>query len=162
MRSFNIVAMPALAVMVILSVSCSKERVDKAPKQAVVLTVNETLKKNESFTYTVPDSYTDSDDHFEISTPASHAKLSSLNPLSINSAAYTYIPVTDYTGTDQVVISSVEDHHGHDCGAPHGTCGTGHPNAQPDAPELKVIINITIVDDQTTTSTNVRQHATAH
>ena len=78
-------------------------------------TENVTLAAGETYTYVLP---TNTNDKFAVTAQPDHGKLSILNVDVLGKLVYNYIPDSAYTGTDKVVISTVEDTH---AGPPAGS-----------------------------------------
>lgn len=109
----KIVFMCAFAGLVLASlVSCNKaDRVPAIERQ----TVDASLKVNESYTFTLPASKEDAG--YLISTQASNFRVSEIGlDATGENMVYTYTPMIDFVGQDQVVISSPEENEGeHHC-----------------------------------------------
>lgn len=106
----------SLGVAFMLTQSCNKPRLEKE-ETVVKQTIDATINSNEMYTFTLPANT--SDDPFEITTQASHFRISELGVNADGAAIYQYTPETDYVGTDVVVVANVEEK--------HGDCGNGHP-----------------------------------
>lgn len=99
--------------------SCMREDLPQKDEPIIErTTINVELKKNQSYTYSVPQNL--SDDPYQITEQAKHASKSELSTTLI----YTYTPALNYVGTDQVIIANVEEQHN---GNQHG-CGNGGGN----------------------------------
>ncbi len=115
-KSFKVFMM--LSVVAIFLASCNK-------KTETLLTPSYTyhIKANETYTFTLP---TNTDDEFVITTNPTHALVNVLGLDSAGNKIYTYTPILDYTGTDHVVLSTVEETHTgkkpHGPNRPKGTC----------------------------------------
>jgi len=92
-----------LAIAALSLTSCNK-------KEEVLLTPSYSyhLNANETYIFTLP---TNTDDEFVISTNPSHASINLLGLDSAGNKIYTYKPALDYTGTDHIVLSTVEGMH---------------------------------------------------
>ena len=125
--------------------SCQKSDMKKDHEDKIVYqTVDATINANETYTYTVPENK--SDDPFGITSQASHYKTSELEN---ESTTYKYIPATDYTGSDKVVISNVEEQHDGNHSNGGGNCNGNHHHE--DETELVIAINLTIKGVSTAT-----------
>ena len=95
----------------------------------VHLSINEniTLKQAESYTYTLPENKTDKP--FIITVNPKHAAVSSLE-LDNQSGRYVYhyTPISNYTGTDLVVIENGEVNQGGCGNSTSNGHGMGHDN----------------------------------
>lgn len=136
-KQFLVLALASSSILVVQS--CKKMDGDKDHQDKIEYrTVEATINANETYTYSMPENT--SDDAFEITTQASHYKTSSLEN---NATTYRYTPVTDYIGSDKVVISTVEEqHNGHHSGG-GGNCFGGQHHDK-DETELVITINLTI------------------
>ncbi len=118
----NIHFLLLLSFSILVFVSCNKEH------QAVTKVINVSLKPGEAYTYQIP-STGDADDVMQITKQASHAASTSLDfKNNTTPSTFQYTPVTDYTGTDEVDVSTVETHNG-SSGQHHqgfGQCQGGH------------------------------------
>ncbi len=127
--------------IIFLTQSCQKMDFKKDHKDNAKVeyrTVEATINANETYTYAMPENK--SDDPFQITTQASHFKSSMLEN---NATSYRYIPSTNYSGTDRVVISSVEEQHdGHQSNG-GGNCNQNN-NHHDDETEFVITINLTI------------------
>ena len=98
-----------LALMAIISasvlVACHKDRPE------VTQVVNVTLAPNQTYNYTIPVSG-DKDDQLQMTQQAVHFTISTLSIDPKGDGALQYTPAKDYTGTDEIHVSTVEDHHG--------------------------------------------------
>lgn len=112
--------------------SCKKE---EAPKPPVTETYNVSLKVNEAYTFTLPESKPD--DAYEITNQSTHYSISEVGKNAEGKSIYQYTPAPGYTGTDQVVLSNLKEGQRppHEkCGPkpliphkhPHGNCGGDH------------------------------------
>ncbi len=89
-------------------------------------TVNATLDKNTTYTYVLPANTTD--DNFKVTSNPIHAGNSQIVvDGATGNLVYQYTPLTDYTGTDQLVIATVEEQHGQG-NCIHPTNGKPNPN----------------------------------
>jgi len=113
------IAIPILAVVLAFNLSCQKEQDDMVTK-----TIYVTLNSGESYSTTI--SQQSDKNTCSITQQAEHASVSELKAGASNSEKiFTYTPVTDYIGNDQVQItSSQEQHHG------HGGCPMHNQNDQ--------------------------------
>lgn len=135
-KLFLLLATPIL----FLTLSCQKMDMQKDHEdndKVEYRTVDATINANETYTYALPENK--SDDPFQITTQAMHAKTSTLEN---NATTYRYTPATNFTGTDKVMISAVEEQHngGHHSGG--GMCNGGHHHAE--ETELVITINLTV------------------
>lgn len=124
--------------------SCKKEKDDQ--DKIVYQTVDATINANETYTYTLPENK--SDDVFAITSQALHAKTSELQN---EATTYKYIPATDYTGSDKIVISTVEEQHDgqHNNGGGGGNCNGNNHHDEETA--MVITINLTIKGTSTAT-----------
>lgn len=105
--------------------SCKKicEHNDETPS---LQTVDATLDKNTTYTYVLPANT--SDDNFQITSNPTHAGYSQIVvDGATGNLVYQYTPLIDYTGTDQLVIATAEEQHGHG-NCIHPTNGKLNPN----------------------------------
>lgn len=112
----TIVILATASALVAGMASCKKE---KMPKEAITETVNVSLKTNESYQFVLPKNLRD--DPYEITTQAKHAFISEVGTNTNGDRVFKYTPITDYTGTDMVVISNDqerEEHQAHPAGTP--------------------------------------------
>ena len=114
----HLLAMAVFAAFVL--VACHKDRPE------VTQVVNVTLAPNQSYNYTVPVSG-DKDDVMQITQEAVHAALINLNLDAKGQGVLNYTPAKDYSGTDEIHVSTVEGpHQGHGGGQSHGNCSGHH------------------------------------
>ncbi len=132
------------ASFTILSISCQKGNDCKPHDNTETQTINATLDKNTTYTFTLP---ANAGDNFEISTQAQHASASKL-ATDVAGTVYTFTPSENYVGTDKVVISTSEQNsagnngcgsHQHQKG--NGSCGQHHDNKA-----SEFIFNLTVKD----------------
>ena len=97
-------ALSLAAVSLMSTQSCIKCDQLMPRKNAPVVkeeTVNATVVENTSYTYTLPAGSTS-----EISSPATHAKASSVAVTANGDLVYQYTPVANYVGTDVVIVTA--------------------------------------------------------
>lgn len=77
-------------------------------KAETLITQNETatVAAGETYTYTLPVA---TNDAFEITSQAQHGTVSMIGTDASGNLIYTYVADANYTGTDEVVIATVED-----------------------------------------------------
>jgi hypothetical protein len=99
--------------------SCRKE--DQGP--TVSHQINVSLKANESYSFQIPHAG-DADDVMQIKKQAIHSSNSQVSPVANSTnTLFEYTPAVDFTGSDEVVVASVEGtngHHGHHNGQCNG------------------------------------------
>lgn len=141
----------------------SCEKLNFTPKETVKQTVSETLKANQSYTFTLPTDI--DDDAFFIATDATNASISRLS-----ATTYEYTPNADFVGTDVIVLSNEHEmpqvsggcHGGDSLGHPHDSVGHNKPRHprfgfHPRRPKVadhnhyEITINLNIVPADTTT-----------
>lgn len=118
----NINFLLVIAFSILVSVSCNKEH------EAVTKVIDVTLKLNETYNYQIQPTG-DADDVMQITKQALHASSSTLDFKNNTSpSAFQYTPLKDYTGTDEIQVSTVEVHHGNSNQHPQGggNCQGGH------------------------------------
>ena len=103
------------AVVFLAASSCKKEH------QTITQTINVNLKLNASYSYTVPQAG-DADDVMQITQQAMHSSVSKVTPDADGNVLFEYVPAKDFSGTDEVRISNVEEHGG----GHHGNCDGGN------------------------------------
>ncbi len=126
--------------IIFLTQSCQKTdfKKDREDNDKVEYrTVEATINANETYTYAMPENK--SDDPYQITTQASHYKTSTLEN---NATTYRYIPVTNYSGTDRVIISSVKDQHNNPHSNGGGNCNQN--NNHDGETKYVITINLTI------------------
>jgi hypothetical protein len=102
------IAIPILAVVLSLNLSCQKEQDEMETK-----TINVTLAPGETYTNNLGQH-----DDLSITLQAEHASVSQLNSNN-GDKIFAYTPSEGYVGGDQVQISSSqENQHGHGGGCP--------------------------------------------
>ena len=136
-------------------VSCDKDIFDKDDEETVIsLTFNATVEFNGTYTFTLPENK--SDDPFQITSQAAHFSSSQLvRTGNGDEMIYQYTPARDFSGSDQIVISTVEEKHDGDhkgsvrrdggggCGDHHGN---GHRRKHHEEEVEQIItINIAII-----------------
>ena len=101
--------------------ACRKEH------EAVTKVITVTLNANETYNYNIPPTG-DKDDVLQIVQPAAHALTNTLGfTNNTASSSFQYTPALNYTGTDEVHVATVEDHHPNNGGSGFGNCqGGGH------------------------------------
>lgn len=103
------------ATIMFIAASCEKEGA------TITKTVNVEINSNAAYSYTVPHAG-DADDAMQITQQAMHSSVSKITPdASTGDALFEYVPATNFSGTDEVQVSNVEEHHNGN----HGNCG-GH------------------------------------
>jgi len=94
------------AVAVLIGSSCKKDSVSSATGTTTTAdettTVAATISNTGTYTYTLPSG------NYSVTTPAAHAIASDLAVSNTGTAAFTYIPVADFTGTDTVIVSPAD------------------------------------------------------
>jgi hypothetical protein len=95
----NILFLFLTAALALSTYSCRK-----ASQEVVTQTINANLDENGNYSFNIPTNL--SDKPFEISTQASHYSLSQIATDATGNLAYIYTPSLNYTGTDQVIIST--------------------------------------------------------
>lgn len=87
------------------------------------------LVANQTYVFTLP---TNTNDAFEITTNPAHASINLLGQDANGANIYTYTPVLNYVGADQVVISTVEGRPPHPGRGPKcGTTTTSNNQTEP-------------------------------
>jgi len=104
---------PVVIFVSFLCFSCEKDGT------SVTKVINVQLSSNESYSHAVPKG--DDDDVMQFTKQADHSLKSEISP-SGNNVIFNYTPALDFTGTDEVKISNVEEHHGN----AHGGCSGHH------------------------------------
>jgi len=106
------------AIVALSATACRKK--EQPPKPPVQQTVNAELKTNEAYTFTLPKNKRD--DAYEITVNPQHATVNQLGVDANGNRIYKYTPLTDYTGTDQVVVANdqeLREHADHPEPRPH-------------------------------------------
>jgi hypothetical protein len=130
------------SIVLLVSASCKKTEVDVQP---VTTTVSALLKTSETYTYTLPQNV--SDDAFQITAPAGHSSMSQLTTNATGNLVYQYTPAVDFTGTDNVVISTVEEEHNDKSGKNmHNGCGDNQNQSKNGGQIIK--ISLTVIADK--------------
>ncbi|CAN5471471.1 hypothetical protein BH11BAC1_BH11BAC1_15620 [soil metagenome] len=108
-----------VSALVIFNFSCKKEQ-----EESITKVIEVSLAPGETYSARVVQAG-DEDDILKITSQASHAQVSEIAAISgSKDVMFTYTPVSQFTGTDEVQISSTEgEHHGN--GGGHGNC-SGH------------------------------------
>lgn len=131
----------ALAFLICVSVltiqSCRKCDMPDKQETSSSQTINVSLQTNESYSYSLPVSTADRE--YSITSQASHFTVSETAKDATGNFIYHYTPSTDFSGNDQVVISSVRGNH-------HGGCGNnaGQNNCQHHDENSIITIHFTI------------------
>jgi hypothetical protein len=101
--------------------SCEKKEDHEPVQNSKVINVD--LKQNESYSYQILASG-DGADAMEISQQAQHALTCKITPDAAHNTLFEYTPATDYTGSDEIHITTVdgEHHEHHDNDHHHGNC----------------------------------------
>jgi len=147
----NIFTLLAVAVIAVAFQSCKKA--EQPHGQTVTQTVSETMRMNESYTFTLPANTTD--DPYRVTAQPLHASLSDLGKDASGNDVYRYTPTKDYTGTDRAVIATTEEHRGGPNGGNmQGGCqhhnGDRHREAEI---QHVVVINFTVTNDAAAAAT---------
>ena len=121
-RIIHLTLMAVIAAFVL--VACHKDRPE------VTKVINVTLTANQTYSYTMAPGG-DADDQLQITQQAVNYLSSTLSaPDAKGDATLQYVPAKDYTGTDEIHVSTVEDHQGnggHPQGnSSHGNCSGHH------------------------------------
>lgn len=120
----TIILLATASALIAATASCKKEHM---PKEAVVQTVNVSIKANESFTFELPKNLRD--DPFEITSQAAHFSVSELGVNAAGNRIFSYTPSKDFTGTDKVILSNDQEReqHQHPGGPPQNGCSQQGP-----------------------------------
>lgn len=129
----NIFNLLVIVLTIFLFQACKEEPVN------LTQTINGTIRKNATFTFTLPENNTDN--AFEITEQASHAKVSMLYTGAGGSVTYSYTPETNFIGTDQIIIDNAKES-GHKKG---GKCNGGNNTES----ITTLIVSITVNDSNT-------------
>ena len=109
-----------LSVLVLFAFqSCTKMQNQNI---TVTQTVSAKISANETYTYTLPTNVSSYD--FQISVSGNHSSVSAIQKDANGNLTYIYTPALNYTGADQVVLSTnieVADSTEH-----HGNCSGGN------------------------------------
>jgi hypothetical protein len=134
-----------IAGFALLVISCQKGNDCKPHDSKETQTINATLDKNTTYTFTIPANT--KSNAYEISTQAVHASTSKLTTDASNTV-YTFTPVIDYVGTDKVIISAAEQNHSgnNSCGSNHPPKDNGACGQQQNKTSIQYIINLTVND----------------
>lgn len=130
-------------------VSCKKEEVNP---ETISETIDVSLKKNESYTFVLPESL---QEKCEINTQAQHFKTSELSVNDSGQKTIVYTPALEYQGTDQLIISNQMEkpecshQHPHPPRPPKGHKGDCKKGMKK---HHKITINFTIVDNSEITT----------
>jgi hypothetical protein len=130
----------ALTIMALLSATSCHKR-DMHHDVTTQQTINVVMKQGDIYTFSIP-ATTDKDDVYEISTQATNYGTSLIKTDANGNKTYQYTPAPNYTGTDQVILSSVEGSHNGNTPPPNnngGCFGHGH-----DEDRSMIIINFTV------------------
>jgi hypothetical protein len=126
--------------------SCKKEE-GKQNNLNVTVSINE----NSTYTFTLPPGLQGG--NFTISQQASNYITSAVNPVSGTSAVnYTYTPALNYVGSEKVVLSASDAHHGGGCQHnQNGNCNHqgGHCDHHDSDDNSTITINIAVVASTT-------------
>ena len=116
----TITSFSLVVALLALNVSCKKEQ-----DNIITKTINVTLTPGQSYTTTVNQAG-DEDDVLKMTQQASHAEVSEITPITgSKDVTFNYTPASQYTGNDQVQISTAEgDHQGK--WRNHGKCSGKH------------------------------------
>ena len=118
MKKFSAFSMVALTLL-FTATSCKKEPV------SVTKTINVELKSNDTYSYTIPHAG-DADDMMQIVQQAVNYSVSKITADASGNTLFEYVPAKDFSGTDEVRISNVEEHHdSYHGGGNHGNCNGG-------------------------------------
>ena len=118
MKKISALSFSAFALFFAVS-SCKKEPVD------VTKIINVELKLNEKYSYTIPHAG-DADDVMEITQQAMHSFVTKITPDAAGNALFEYVPSQNFSGTDEVQVASVEEHHDHHGNGQRGNCNGRH------------------------------------
>ncbi|MEO8088605.1 MAG: hypothetical protein ABI763_17435, partial [Bacteroidota bacterium] len=114
---------------------CKKEQ-----DEIITKVIEVSLAPGETYTTTVAQ-VGDEDDILKITSQASHAQVSEIAAISgSKDMTFTYTPESQFTGMDEVQISSTEgEHHGN--GGGHGNCSGHHHHDETTVYVYKITIN---------------------
>ncbi|MDB5284360.1 MAG: hypothetical protein JWO06_3435 [Bacteroidota bacterium] len=117
----RIVHLSVMAVVAALVfTSCHKDR----PEVTKVIDVS--LTANQSYTYTMAPGG-DADDQLQITQQATHFLASTVGIVDAKGdATLNYVPAKDYTGSDEIHVTTVEDHQANGRPQGHGNCDGHH------------------------------------
>lgn len=143
----NLTLLFTIALTISLFTSSCKKEDDKQNNQVINVTINE----NANYTYTVPS--TSQGGNYSISQQASHYLASTIaNVSGTTSMTYNYTPALNYVGSDVVVLSSSDSHHGGGCQHNQGgNCNHqgGHCDHHDSDDNSTITININVVSSTT-------------
>ncbi|MGZ3862592.1 MAG: hypothetical protein ACXVPN_02235 [Bacteroidia bacterium] len=121
-----------MAGIVALSATACRKK-EMPPKPPVQQTVDVALKTNQAYTFTLPKNKRN--DAYEITANPQHAMISKLGADASGNFVYEYTPVSNFSGTDQVIVANdqeLREHAGHPKPRPHlfphhprGDCANG-------------------------------------
>jgi len=146
---FTLIAIASVSATQSCKKMCDHNR-NQAPK---LQTVDAAINENTSYTYTLPPGT-----NFQVTTPATHATSSQLVvDGATGSFVYQYTPVTNYVGTDVVVLSTNPQPGSANCihptnGKPNPNPNGGPCNGQPEIITINLTINNSISADAAKTS----------
>ena len=90
-----------LSVIVLFAIqSCTKQN----QNITVTQTVSAKISANETYTYTLPTNVSSHD--FQISVSGNHSSVSAIQKDASGNLTYIYTPALNYTGADQIVLST--------------------------------------------------------
>jgi len=151
----NTLSLLAFALATVLLLPACK----KAETAPITKTINVSLHKNQSYTYSMP-AQGDADDVMSITQQAQHYSVSTITYTDNKTATpFNYTPALDYVGTDEVHVSITEGahhegseshheggaghHDGHHEGGDHGQC---HHSEEPETNYIfKIVIDSVVV-----------------
>ncbi len=110
--------------LVVATQSCKKEDRDASTTKEIAVS----LKANESYSYQIPQTG-DADDVMQITKQADHSLISKISPVANSeNTLFEYTPALDFTGSDEVQVTNVENHNGNSGHSHNGNCsgGKGH------------------------------------
>jgi hypothetical protein len=138
----NKLILPAVIAAFFFITSCEKEK----DKQATVISkvINVDLNENQSYSYNIAPSG-DQDDVMEISLQSNHFITSKITTDDLRNTLFEYTPALNYSGTDEIHVTTMEGQH-HDVNpGQHGGMCQGHNNGHGDETETNYIFKINIV-----------------
>lgn len=107
-----------LSLLVVVAVqSCTKMQNQNL---TVTQTVSAKISANETYTFTLPANVSSHD--FQITAPGIHAASSSIQQDANGNLTFVYTPVKDYSGADQMILTTIPDStdtHSSNCSGHH-------------------------------------------
>jgi len=131
----TITTLMMFAAFVLFNSGCCKEDMDD--ENTTTKTVNVDMNANDTYTYEVQHSG-DADDVMKITKQAIHSSSSLVTPASNGNVVFQYKPAVDYTGSDEVQISNVENSNS---SGSHGNCGHKHHHDNTVTTVFKINVN---------------------